>query len=109
MAPAGAGYTNANGYRMIRRDGKSVPEHRVIMEEHTDKKLLPKQNIHHINGVKDDNRISNLEIWDTSQPSGQRIPDKVQHAKEMMVRYGTPSDLLELSRWMGIEIMIIQK
>jgi len=57
------------------------------MEEYLCRKLEKDENVHHINGVRTDNRIENLELWNTSQPSGQRIADKVKWAKEILERY----------------------
>jgi hypothetical protein len=66
----------------------TVLEHRVVMYERLGRLLLPGENVHHINGVRSDNRPENLELWVTMQPSGQRPQDLVAFAKEILERYG---------------------
>lgn len=82
MAAQGSGTTNSQGYRVIRVDGQNVKEHRYVMEQDRGHPLRPWENVHHMNGLKADNRIENLELWVTMQPTGQRVSDLVAFVVE---------------------------
>lgn len=85
----GQGTLDANGYRVITiNTNERVLEHRYVMEQYLGRKLFPGENVHHINGDRADNRIENLELWNTSQPPGQRVEDKIKWATELLQQYG---------------------
>ena len=57
------------------------------MEQMLGRPLWRDESVHHINGVRDDNRPENLELWSKSQPAGQRVVDKVAWAIELLALY----------------------
>lgn len=65
-----AEYINGQGYIRIRDNGKEILGHRLAWRLHYGK--WPKGHIDHINGIKTDNRISNLRVVDARQNGTNR-------------------------------------
>lgn len=97
--PDGYTYEDADGYVRIKmRDdpmanGRGfVPLHRYVMSQHLGRPLEDGETVHHVNGDKRDNGIGNLELWVSSQPSGQRPQDLVAWARTIIGQYGADVD-----------------
>ena len=69
-----AGCASSSGYRQIWFDGKQQMEHRVAWFLHYG--VWPDKQINHINGIRSDNRISNLRLSTNSENMYNRAKPK---------------------------------
>jgi hypothetical protein len=94
LRPArGERFIDSRGYAQVRIPDHPaatrgwVLEHRAVMEENVGRLLLPTESVHHVNGVRDDNRIENLELWSSIHPAGQRVSELLDWAHDLIALY----------------------
>lgn len=88
--------TQKHGHPNADKRGR-IYEHILIMAEKLGRPLAPGESVHHLNGIRDDNRPENLELWTISQPRGQRVSDKLAWARQILQQY-EPESLCRCKR-----------
>ncbi len=72
-----------------------IGEHISAMSEYLQRPIQKGEQIHHKNGIRNDNRIENLELWSKSHPSGQRVKDVIDFCRWYLEKYEAEYDKLK--------------
>jgi len=66
-----------NGYYFVKCGLDWVPEHQLVIENKIGRILVKGETVHHINGIKTDNRIENLMLF-KSQNEHKSFENKIK-------------------------------
>lgn len=88
------GVTHSQGYRLIlmpehpnaNKNGY-VREHIYVMSQHIGRTICKGETVHHKDGNRKNNEISNLELWTSNHQPGQRVSDLIESAWKIIDKY----------------------
>ncbi len=84
-------YIDKKGYKRFKDSGKLV--HRRVMERKLGFRLRKDVIVHHINGIKTDNRFENLQLMTKKEHFKQHV------ARKENVNFSTLVEIIKVSIW----------
>jgi len=80
--------------KMADRDGY-VLEHRLVMARHLRRHLLRWEVVHHKNGIKDDNRLGNLELISNRGRHNTMLNKRIKELESIVAKQTTQIKMLQ--------------
>lgn len=74
------------GYIMEKRNGKWIRQHRYRMEQHLGRKLESGEVVHHIDGDRTNNDLSNLQVMSDREHRSLHSSIKGRHSEETRLK-----------------------
>lgn len=78
---------HSSGYLIAFINGNHVYQHRYVMEQYLERTLRKDEQIHHLNGIRKDNRIDNLIIITAQEHGRLHMEENKERLRESRKKY----------------------
>ena len=109
----GGSYIDVHGYRCILVGNSNYrKEHIIVMEREVGRKLKKNEVVHHINGMKDDNRVANLMVMDKGDHNRlhttgiKRTQEQIDASKLLRMGFNQKEQHQQWKQWITKDIIV---